>query len=61
MTPGTEQFPIGSLVMLKYCPDSGEVGTVTGFERSRVVVHWPGWNREGHYLACSLLPAENKQ
>ena len=53
-------FPIGTRVRLKFCPDSGETGTVTGYERGKVRVLWPDWNREGRYHECSLLKAEDR-
>lgn len=57
----TEQpFPIGGKVALKYCPDSGEAGIVTGYVKGKVIVHWPDWNREGKYFACSLIPAKDR-
>jgi hypothetical protein len=45
---------------LKLNPDSDEPGTVAGYERGKVVVHWPDWNREGRYHECSLLKVEDK-
>jgi len=53
-------FPIGTRVRLKFSPDSGETGEVAGYERGRVRVHWPDWNREGRYHECSLLKAEDR-
>jgi hypothetical protein len=72
-TPGTPQgaavaqhealqpaFPIGTRVRLKFSPDSDETGEVAGYERGRVRVLWPDWNREGRYHECSLLKVEGR-
>lgn len=55
-----ELFPISSRVVLRYCPDSGEAGIVTGYVRGRVIVRWPDWNREGKYQSCSLIAMEDR-
>ena len=68
-TPGTRQeasealqqaFPIGTEVHLKFSPDAEETGAVTGYAGGKVIVHWPDWNREGRYHACSLIPMEGR-
>ena len=51
-------FPIGTKVGLRYRPDSGELGVVTGYVRGKVIIHWPDWGREGKYQSCSLIAAE---
>ena len=53
-------FPIGTRVWLKFSSYTGETGIVTGYTRSKVIVHWPDWNREGRYHECSLLKAEDR-
>jgi hypothetical protein len=60
--PGALQpsVPIGTRVRLKFSPDSDETGEVADYERGRVRVLWPDWNREGKYFACSLIPAEDR-
>jgi hypothetical protein len=59
MNPTAQQlFPIGCRVLLRYAGND-ETGIVTGYERGKVVVHWPDWNREGQYHACSLIAMED--
>ncbi len=53
-------FPIGTRIRLRFSPDSGETGEVVGYERGKVRVLWLDWNREGRYMACSLLKTENR-
>jgi len=53
-------FPIGTRIRLKFSSDSGETGEVVGYERGKVRVLWPDWNREGRYQECSLLKAEDR-
>lgn len=54
-------FPINTRVRLKFSPDAEETGTVTGDTGGKVIVHWPDWNREGKYFACSLITAEGRR
>jgi hypothetical protein len=53
-------FPIGTRVWLKFSSDTRETGTVTGYTRGKLIVHWPDWNREGRYHECSLLKVEDR-
>lgn len=55
----TEQFPIGSRVLLKGCR-FGQPGTVLRIERRKVVVYWRDLDYLSRHSVESLMLAERR-